>query len=152
MRFITKEGLEKLKEELNYLKKNKRKEVAVKLNHAISFGDLSENAAYDEAKEDQAFVEGRIRDLENLIRNSSIVDDSLMGAEFVHVGSEVILSFNGKEEKFIIVGNTEVDPMENKISEDSLLGKKMINKKVGDSFELELPDGEKINYKIKNIK
>lgn len=146
---LTPEGLEKLKKELNDLKTVKRKEVAEKLKYAISFGDLSENAAYHEAKEEQSFLEGRILELESLIRDAKIVrKEGKTG--WVQIGSTVTLKFNGDTEEFQIVGAAESNPFEKKISCDSPVGKAIMNKPEGAIIEIETPQG-KIKSKIIKI-
>lgn len=140
---MTYEGVKKLEEELEYLKTVKRKEITQKIKVALSFGDLSENSEYDEAKNEQAFVEGRIIQLENMLKNATIVDENKMPADTVNVGSIVKVKdfeFNDEEE-FIIVGSAEADPLENKISNESPVGKALIGKKAGEKVEVIVPDG-----------
>ena len=146
--YLTREGLKKIKEELEFLKKNKRKEISEQLKKAIAFGDLSENAAYHEAKEAQGFLEGRIQDLESLIRNSKIVEKIKTG--WVQIGSVVSVISDDTPEKFQIVGANESDPLEGKISYNSPLGKILIDKPEGAIVELVTPSG-KIKYKILKI-
>ncbi len=147
---ITKGGLEKLKKEFEELKTVKRMEVAEKLKHAISFGDLSENAAYSEAKEAQQFLEHRIAELSQLIKNAVVVEEKQ--SDKVQIGSAVIIAEVLKEksvheEKYIVVGATEADPLEGKISPDCPLGRAMMGRKAGDTFNFETPGG-KIKYLI----
>ncbi len=144
-KFLTREGYEKLKNELDYLKNVKRKEIAERLNHAIGFGDLSENAAYHEAKEAQSFMEGRILELEAMLRNAEIVENKNSG--FVCLGSEVDLECEGKKEKFKIVGPNEADPLLGKISAESPLGKALMERKQGETVIIETAEG-KAKYKI----
>ncbi len=148
-KYITKEGLEKLKKELEYLKTVKRKEIAERLEKAISFGDLSENAAYHEAKEAQAFLEGRILELQEAINNSAIISEEKK-KDIVDIGSTVLLEQNGEKLKFQIVGAQEANPSEGKISNESPLGKALLNRKKDEIIEVETPSG-KIKYKIKKI-
>lgn len=140
---MTSEGVKKLEDELEYLKTVKRKEITEKIKVAISYGDLSENSEYDEAKNEQAFVEGRIIQLENMLRNASVVDESEISLESVSVGSFVkVKDYDFEEEvEFHIVGSAEADPMENKISNESPVGKALIGKKVGDIVDVPVPDG-----------
>lgn len=140
---MTSEGVKKLEDELEYLKTVKRKEITEKIKVAISYGDLSENSEYDEAKNEQAFVEGRIIQLENMLRNASVVDESEISLESVSVGSFVkVKDYDFDEEvEFHIVGSAEADPMENKISNESPVGKALIGKKVGDIVDVPVPDG-----------
>ncbi len=146
---LTEEGLKKLKEELKYLKTDKRREVSERLKEAISHGDLSENAAYEEAKEAQSFLEGRIRELENTINSAEIIEKKKDGR--VNIGSKVLLKDGrGEEEEYTITGSAEADPLRGMISSDSPLGKKLIGKKVSDKVDVNTPGG-KISYEILKI-
>lgn len=147
---ISIEAMDKLKSELKFLKGPKRRELALRLKEAISFGDLKENAAYHEAKDDQAFLEGRIKELENMIRNHSTF--SIEKSDNVTAGSTVVVDCSGSKETFKIVSSIEADPLENKISVDSPIGKILFGKKVGDVFKFESPDGDMVEYKIIEIK
>ena len=156
---MTYEGLKKLEDELEYLKTVKRKDITEKIKVALSFGDLSENAEYDEAKNDQAFVEGRIIQLENMLKNAAIVDESEIKTDVVNVGAKVVvkdldfdpeLDFEEQMELFI-VGSAEADPLENKISNESPIGSGLMGKKVGEVSEIPVPDGVK-RYKILGIR
>ncbi len=152
---ITKEGLRKLKEELEYLKTVKRKEVAERLKEAISYGDLSENAEYEEAKNEQAFVEGRILDLEKKIRNAKIISEKPAKGkgQTVEIGSEVTVQEKGgrhEPETYTIVGSTEADPIEHKISNESPIGKALLGKDKGDVVDVEAPGG-KFKYEVIKI-
>ncbi|MDF2503445.1 transcription elongation factor GreA [Clostridium sp.] len=140
---MTYEGLKKLEEELEYLKTTKRKEVTEKIKVALSFGDLSENSEYDEAKNDQAFLEGRIIQLENMLKNATIVDESDIPKDKINVGSLVkVKDYEFDEEvNFLIVGSAEADPLANKISNESPIGSALIGKKVGEIVEVQVPDG-----------
>lgn len=141
--------MEKLKKELHHLKQYKRKEIAERLARSAAFGDLSENSEYIEAKEAQAFLEGRILELEELIRNAVVVDPEIKKDQ-VQIGSWVLLKSSGKKEKFKIVGAEEANPLEGKISIDSPLGKALLGKAKGQEVEVESPEG-KISYKILKI-
>ena len=140
---MTYEGVKKLEDELNFLKTTKRKEVTAKIKVALSFGDLSENSEYDEAKNDQAFLEGRIIQLENMLKNASIVDETEIPKDIINVGSQVkVKDYEFDEEiEFLIVGSAESDPMENKISNESPVGSALMGKKVGEIVEVQVPDG-----------
>lgn len=140
---MTYEGVKKLEEELEYLKTVKRKEITEKIKVALSFGDLSENSEYDEAKNEQAFAEGRIIQLENMLKNASIVDENEVPKDVVSVGSIVkVKDYEFDEEvEYIIVGSAEADPMNNKISNESPVGNGLIGKKVGDIIEVTVSDG-----------
>ena len=140
---MTAEGVKKLEEELEYLKTVKRREITEKIKVALSYGDLSENSEYDEAKNEQAFVEGRIVQLENMLRNANVVDESEISLDAVSVGSIVKVKDYDFDEiiDFHIVGSAEADPMENKISNESPVGSALIGKKVGDVVNVPVPDG-----------
>jgi len=148
-KYLTKDGLEKLKIELDRLKKEERIKMAKLLEEAISFGDLSENAAYDEAKEAQALLEGKIASLENTINNAIIIKESDNG--FVNIGSKVTVKWNGKEDTFSIVGEEESNPIEKRISFKSPLGKALLQKSKGSKVFVKTPSGE-IEYLILEIK
>lgn len=140
---VSRAGYEKLQEEREYLVTVKRKEVAQKLKEARSFGDLSENAEYDEAKNEQAILESRINELELLIANAIVVEDHEVSTDEIGVGSIVkIKDIEFDEiETLQIVGSTESDPDNGKISDESPIGKAALRKKVGDVFEVEAPAG-----------
>ena len=150
---MTQAGKEKLVQELEYLKSVKRKEVVERIKIARSFGDLSENSEYDSAKEEQAFVEGRITTLENMIRNAKIIAESEIAGDSVALGRSVtfIELPNGEEETYSIVGSAEADPFEGKISNDSPIAKSLLGKKVGDQVTVQTPGGE-MNVRIVSIK
>lgn len=149
-KYFTPEGLEKLKKELEYLKNVKRKELAQILEQCIAFGDLSENAGYHEAKEVQGFLEGRILELEELIRDAVIVSQE-KHTGWVQIGSTILVKSGSDEEKFKIVGAEEANPLEGKISIDSPLGKAILNQPKGTVVEVNTPQG-KVQYKILKIK
>ncbi|MEA4825729.1 transcription elongation factor GreA [Clostridium sp. JNZ J1-5] len=140
---MTAEGVKKLEEELEYLKTVKRREITEKIKVALSYGDLSENSEYDEAKNEQAFVEGRIVQLENMLRNANVVDESEISLETVSVGSIVKVKDYDFDEivDFHIVGSAEADPLKNKISNESPVGNALIGKRVGDIVDVPVPDG-----------
>lgn len=146
--YITKEGLNKLKEELKALVEVKRVEIANKIKEAREMGDISENSAYDEAVQEQAFVEGRIRELEDIIKISIIREGK--AKESVDVGCKVTVHIDGDEEMFHIVGAPEANPIEKKISHESPLGAALIGKKVGDKIEVDAPVG-KLAYTVLKI-
>ena len=149
---VTKEGLLKLEQELEELKTVRRKEVAEKIKVARGFGDLSENSEYDEAKNEQAIVEGRIAELEAQLKNVRVLDENELGTENVHVGSTVTVRFKGKKTDvtYEIVGSTEADPLGGRISDESPIGKGLIGHAVGDTIQVETPGGE-ITLTIKKI-
>ncbi|WP_040228923.1 transcription elongation factor GreA [Bhargavaea cecembensis] len=140
---MTQEGKEKLEEELEHLKTVKRKEVVERIKVARSFGDLSENSEYDSAKEDQAFIEGRISTLESMIRNAEIIEDN-GNDDRVQLGKTVTFKEipDGDEEAYTIVGSAEADPFEGKISNDSPIAKGLIGKTIGDRVKIMTPGGE----------
>lgn len=150
---MTYEGVKKLEEELEYLKTVKRKEITEKIKVALGYGDLSENSEYDEAKNEQAFVEGRIITLENMLRNATIVDESEIPSDVVSVGSKVkVKDYEFDEEvEYTIVGSAEADPMSYKISNESPVGKALIGKKEGDEVEVAVPGGVN-KFKILEIR
>lgn len=151
---LSSEGLAKLQEELDYLRNTKRKEVAERLKEARSLGDLSENSEYDDARNEQAFVEGRIIQLENTLRNAKVIDDP--GASSVgeiRLGATIRLKDleYGDELEYILVGSVEADPMQHKISNESPVGKAIIGKKKGAVVEVEAPVGH-IKYEILDVR
>jgi transcription elongation factor GreA len=145
---ITKEGLEALKKELQELLEVKRPKLVARLAHARSEGDLSENSDYQNAKSELEFLDGKISELEQVIRNATVVKKKNNGG--VSVGTKVKVKANGKEHAFHIVGEWEADPVEKKISHTSPLGSALVGKKVGDKAEVEAPAG-KVTYEILSI-
>lgn len=144
--YVTEEGREALEKELDYLKVVRRKEVAEKIKVALSFGDLSENSEYDEAKNDQAILEARIADLEVILNNAKVIEKTEQDADKVHIGSNVTVSYkraDGSEatREFSIVGSNEANPRLGKISDESAVGKALVGAKLGDSVEVETPGG-----------
>lgn len=149
---VTKEGLKKLQEELKYLQEVRRKQVAERLAEAISYGDLSENSEYDEAKNEQAFVEARIVELEDQIKNAEIIHETADTKGVVQIGSTVTLKRSGDDEhEYTIVGSTEADPMMHKISNESPVGEAIIGKKKGEKVKVEAPGGT-FTYEIVKVK
>ena len=150
---ITKEGLRKLKEELEHLKTVRRKEVAQRLKEAISYGDLSENSEYEEAKNEQAFIEGRILELEQKIKSAKIIADKhdKKGKE-INIGSSVTVKSDESddEETYTIVGATEADPFDFKISNESPIGKCLLGRRKGDSVQVSSPSGT-ITYEVMRV-
>jgi transcription elongation factor GreA len=141
---MTREGKLKLEQELEYLKTVKRKEVVERIKIARSFGDLSENSEYDSAKEEQAFVEGRINTIETMIRNAKIIEDDELNSDTVTLGKTVTFVElpEGEEESYTIVGSAEADPFEGRISNDSPIAKSLLGCKVGDEVTVQTPGGE----------
>ena len=150
---LTQDGYNKLEEELEYLKTVKRKEVAERLKVAISFGDLSENAEYDEAKNEQAKLEEQILKLDEKLRKAVIIDESQIDLDIVMVGSIVKLyDFDFDEEiEYSIVGSAEADPCEGKISNESPVGKALLGARVGEVVEVQVPDGAN-KFKVLDIR
>lgn len=149
---LTQESLDSYKEELEYLKTTRADEVAEQLKEARSFGDLSENAEYDEAKNEQGKLYSRIAELEEIVQHLVIVDESSMGTDVVAIGCKVTVEdASGKElPPYWIVGSQEADPMHGVISEDSPFGKAFLGAKVGDSVTVEAPRGAVV-YTLKKI-
>lgn len=150
---LTKEGYEKLENELEFLKTVRRKDVADKIKIARGFGDLSENAEYDEAKNEQAQVEDRILVLEHMLINSKIIDESEIKTDIVVAGATVKLEdlSDNTIEQYTIVGSAESDPFKGKISNESPVGKACLGKKVGDEILVQT-NGGTFNYKLLEIK
>lgn len=150
---LTAEGLRKLEEELEYLKTVKRREVAERIKAAKEFGDLAENSEYEDAKNDQAFTEGRILQVEQMLRNATIIDNHDSPSDEVVVGSTVRLKdlTTGEDLMFMIVGSPEADPDEDKISNESPVGRALLGKRKGDVVEIMVPAG-KIRYSVLQIK
>ncbi|MCC6259529.1 MAG: transcription elongation factor GreA [Anaerolineales bacterium] len=150
--FLTKEGFQKLQEELDYLRTAKRQEVAERLHEAMEGGELIENAEYEAAKNEQAFVEGRIQELDLLLATAQIIEENNKPKKHdaIQVGSKVtIKEGNFEAETFIIVGAAEANPREGKISNESPIGKAILNHKLGDVVKVETPGG---TYNVKIIK
>ena len=149
---MTYDGLKKMEQELENLKTVLRKEVAEKIKEARGQGDLSENAEYDAAKEEQGEIESRIVQLENLLRNAEVIDEDVLKMDVVNLGSKVtVLDVEFDEEmEYTIVGSTEADPMNGRISNESPLGMALLGQKVGATVMADTPDGE-VAFKILNI-
>ncbi|MBC5580818.1 transcription elongation factor GreA [Anaerofilum sp. BX8] len=149
---VTAEGLKALEDELEELKTVKRKEVAEKIKVARGFGDLSENSEYDEAKNEQGLVESRIIFLEKMLKNVRVLDHSELTNDQVMVGSRVkVKDDDGDVDEYSIVGSTEADPMEGKISDESAVGKGLLGKRVGEIAEITVPSGAVVHYEVLEI-
>jgi transcription elongation factor GreA len=150
---ITPEGLEKLREEIEHLSTTKRREVAERIKEAREFGDISENAEYDDAKNEQALLEQRIAQLEERLRRSTVIDENDLSTDEVKFGSIVHVKDQktGDSQKFQIVGSTEADPLEQKLSNESPIGKALIGHKRNDVVTVEVPRGPKKRLKITKI-
>jgi transcription elongation factor GreA len=146
---VTKKGFKKLEEELQHLQTVRRKEVSARLAEAISYGDLSENSEYDEAKNEQAFLEQRIKELEEQIKFAEIITERKTDKKgIVQIGSTVKLRFpKGEEHEYTIVGSTEADPMMRKISNESPVGESILGKKIKDKVKVQAPGGD-FEYEI----
>lgn len=150
--FLTSHGIEKLKQELDWLKGPVREKLAKRLKSAIEMGDLSENAEYISAKEEQGFIEGRILELEETLKHAKVIENNGLKAEVVQIGSHVIVKEEGfSEETFYIVGSKETDPKNGRISYESPIGKSLLNHRIGDIVRVETPGGY-TNFKIIEIK
>ena len=149
---LTQEGYDKIVAEHEELVSVRRKEVSERLKEAISYGDLSENAEYDSAKDEQAELEDRIVKLENMIRTAKIIDENQMTNDFVGVGLKVKIKDmdSGEDMEFTIVGSTEADPFAGRISNESLVGQHLLGKKKGEIAEIVVPDGV-LHYKVVDI-
>ncbi|HHW07849.1 MAG TPA: transcription elongation factor GreA [Clostridia bacterium] len=149
---LTPEGLRRLEEELETLKTVRRREVAERIKQAIEFGDISENSEYEDAKNEQAFIEGRILTLEKKLRNARVLDDAEVATDVVSLGSRVLLKDidSGNEMEFVLVGSMEADPTALKISNVSPVGKAILGAKTGDVVEVEVPAG-KVKYQVLKI-
>lgn len=149
---LTSEGLSNLEQELELLKTVKRKEVSEKIKVALSFGDLSENSEYDEAKNEQAMVEARIQEIEQTFKYATVLDEDGISTEKVSVGSKVTVMnlTNEKTDTYKIVGSTEASPMDKRISDESPVGRALLNHKVDEVVDVEAPSGV-IKFKIIEI-
>lgn len=145
---VTQEGLDKLKAELHELKTVKRKEIAERLEAAKALGDLSENADYQQAKEDSAWTEGRVNQLNDILSRAQVAEAPSGG--IVSIGSSISVNANGQTREFKIVGATEADPAAGKISAESPIGSALIGAKVGDEVKIKTPAGEVV-YKVENV-
>lgn len=160
---LTKEGLERLKSELHHLKAVKRKEIAERIKEARKYGDISENSEYDEAKNEQAFMESRIKDLENVLRNAKIIEDDNLETTKVGLGTTVELKDIETQDiyTYTLVGSAEADPSDNKISNESPVGKAIMGREIGEVVSVEVPtanvkkavaEAEIIKYEILDIR
>ena len=150
---LTPEGLDKLKDEIEHLSTVKRREVAERIKEAREFGDISENSEYDDAKNEQAMLEARIASLEEKLRSASVINASELDSNVVRVGSLVSVKDegSGKSLKYTIVGSTEANPSENRLSNESPVGKGLLGRKKGDTVKVTLPNGKTREMKITKI-
>ena len=147
--YLSKEGLEKLRLELDEMVNVRRSEVAQRIHDAKEHGDLTENAEYEDAKNEQAFVEGRIQTLEALIKNATLIDEN-HGNDHVQIGSTVVVEGSDGEERYTIVGSTEAKPGEGRISNESPVGRALLGRKKGETVTVRVPAGD-FKYKILGI-
>lgn len=150
--YLTPQGLAKAEERLEYLKSTRRTEVAERIKQAKEYGDLSENSEYDDAKNEQAFIEGEIQNLERMLRNAVMIKEGENQSSTVQVGSRVTIldESSGEEFTYIIVGTAEADPFKDKISNESPLGRALLSKEINEAFEVNLPFGL-AKYRVLNI-
>jgi transcription elongation factor GreA len=150
---LTKKGLDELKAKIEYLQTDRRREVAARIKEAREFGDISENAEYDDAKNEQAMLEARIASLEDKLRSASVIDAKELSNDVVRVGSVVNVKdeSSGKSLQYTIVGSTEANPGENKLSNESPVGKALLGNKRGDVVTVTLPSGKARELKITKI-
>jgi transcription elongation factor GreA len=150
--YLTASGIESLKQELEHLKTHVRQDLAKRLRAAIQMGDLSENADYISTKEEQGFVEGRIQELEHILKHAKVIENSTSNLEEIQIGCEVVVQEEGfEEETFIIVGSKEANPVSGKISYESPIGKSLLGHKVGEIVRIPTPSGF-TNFKVIQIK
>lgn len=149
---VTRAGLEKMQERLEYLKTSKRHDVSERIRTAIEFGDISENSEYEDAKNEQAFIEGEILTIEKKLRNAKLIDESRVDITQVSLGCKVLLLDveTGEESEYTIVGSSEADPTRQKISNESPVGRAALGSKVGEFIDADAPFGM-IKYKIVSI-
>src|SRR3954467_6038007 len=150
---LTPEGLEKLKQEIEYLSTTKRREVAERIKEAREFGDISENSEYDDAKNEQAMLEARIATLEDKLRSASVIDAKELSADVVRVGSQVHVTDggSGKSLTYTIVGSPEAAPSSNRLSNESPVGKALVGRKQGDEVKVTLPSGKQRELTVTKI-
>jgi len=150
---LTAEGLKKIEQKLDHLKSVRRREVAERIKQAIEFGDISENSEYEDAKNEQAFIEGEILTLEKMLRNAKLIDEDEISTDVVTIGSTVLLKDLeiGDMLEYTIVGSAEADPTESRISNESPVGEAILGRKVGSIVEVNVPAGT-LKYEIVDIK
>ncbi len=148
---LTPDGLSRLKSELEYLSTEKRREVAARIKEAREFGDISENAEYDDAKNEQAMLETKIAQLEEKIRAATVIDSKDLSTDVVNVGSSVEVEDAGRTTTYTIVGSAEANPAERKLSNESPVGKALLGRKAGETVAVQLPNGKQRELKITKI-
>lgn len=149
---LTHEGLAKLKLELEHLSTTKRREVAERIKDAREFGDISENSEYDDAKQEQGMVEGRILEIEEQLRSASVIDESALTTDAVQIGTRVtVKDEKGGEREYAIVGSAEANPLENKLSNESPVGKALLGQPKGATVKVSLPNGKTRTLEVVGI-
>lgn len=150
---LTAEGLKKIEQKFDHLKSVRRREVAERIKQAIEFGDISENSEYEDAKNEQAFIEGEIITLEKMLRNSKVIDDKEINTDVVSIGATVVLKDLefGDQFEYTLVGSAEADPVEFKISNESPVGQAILGQKIGSIVEVNVPAGI-LKYEVIDIK
>lgn len=148
--FVTKEGMEELKHELEDLNKKKRPEVLERVSAARAMGDLAENSEYTAAREELSLIDGRIEELSEILKSAELIREGAKNSKAIQLGSTVVVSINGKKEEFALVGEWEADPHNKKISHESPLGKALLGKAIGEKIEVEAPAGT-IAYTVVSI-
>jgi transcription elongation factor GreA len=148
---LTKEGIEKMKNELKQLIEVDRKEIIRKIKETRELGDLSENAEYDAARNQQSIIEGKIEELESILKNAKVIDSSRKTSDKITIGSKVVVEMDGTNHNFTIVSSAESDPSSGLISDRSPLGQALVGAKVGDQVSVDLPEGDSIQYKIVSV-
>lgn len=148
--FVTKEGMEELKHELEDLNKKKRPEVLERVSAARAMGDLAENSEYTAAREELSLIDGRIEELSEILKSAELIREGVKNSKAIQLGSTVVVSINGKKEEFALVGEWEADPHNKKISHESPLGKALLGKAIGEKIEVEAPAGT-ISYTVVSI-
>lgn len=150
---LTSEGLRKIEQKLDHLKSVRRREVAERIKQAIEYGDISENSEYEDAKNEQAFIEGEVMTLEKMLRTAKVIDEGEIGTDVVTLGSTVTLKDleYGEVLEYTIVGSAEADPMEHRISNESPVGEAILKQPVGSIIEVSVPAGI-LKYEIMDIK
>jgi transcription elongation factor GreA len=150
--YLTAEGLQRIQDELAHLKDTSRPQLAMRLRAAVQMGDLSENADYISAKEEQGFLEGRIQELERILKNVVVIDETRTGREVVDIGAHVtVQESNYPPDEYLVVGPKEADPYKGRISHESPIGRALLGRKVGDEIVAETPGGH-VHLKIIEIK
>jgi transcription elongation factor GreA len=148
---LTKEGIEKLKNELSQLISVDRKDIIRKIKETREYGDLSENAEYDAAREQQSMIEGRIEEIEAILKKATVIKEDPSNHDKAVIGARVEVEVEGDKETYQLVSTAESDPKSGHLSVESPLGKALLGSKVGENVVVETPDGDKISYKIKKI-